>query len=186
MRKQHMFQPTALGALEDRIALSHLAGAALVHHIQSFSPPVSVHQLSLNGTITGTFITTIGSSNTQSGTVTSFQGSGTISGLGKVTVTGTLETLLSPSGQKSTVALFTLTTSQGSVTLQLSHSSPKPGVAGVTQSAFSLVSATGAFKGDSATGIADLQTITELVPVSPPTVARGAFTLTLQANPTIV
>jgi hypothetical protein len=183
MSKQHVFQPTALGALEDRIALSHVGGASLVQPLASPLPPVSDHQLSLNGTISGTFVTTIGSSNAQAGSITSFQGSGTISGLGQVRVTGVLETFVSPTGQRTTLEQFTLTTSQGSVTLQLSRTAPKAGAPGATQSTFSLISSTGAFKGDTANGIAVLQTITELPPVSPPTVARGVFTLTLQSNP---
>ncbi len=186
MRKQRSFRATSLDNLEERIALSQVGGSALVDQIQSLSPPVSVHQLSLNGTITGTFITTIGSSNSQPETITSFQGSGTISGLGQVTVKGVLETLVSTSGQQTTVEQFTLATAQGSVTLQLTKTTPISGSPGATQSSFSIISSTGAFAGDTGSGIADLKMLAELVPVSPPTVARGVFTLTLKADPTIV
>ena len=56
---------------------------------------------------------------------------------------------------------FTLTTAQGSVTLQLKKSLGSPATA---QTSFSIVKATGAVQGDTATGTADLQLISELIP----------------------
>jgi hypothetical protein len=138
--------------------------------------------LALNGTISGTFVTTLNSANNPAaGTTTTFQGSGTVTGLGQVSVSGSLVKLVSPSGQLSTVETFTLTTAQGSVTIQLTSLATTSSTS-AAQSSFSIVKATGAFQGAVDTGTASLQTITELVPVSPPTVARGVFTLTLKSN----
>jgi hypothetical protein len=144
---------------------------------------VPQHVLSLNGTISGTFVTTNNSAtNPAAGTTTTFQGSGKITGLGDVSVTGSIVTAVGPSGQLSTVESFTLTAAQGSVTIQLSKAVPTPGTSSAAQDSFSIVKATGAFQGAVDTGSASLQTITELVPVSPPTVARGVFTLTLKSS----
>jgi hypothetical protein len=187
MRKHHSFCPNALSLLEDRVVLSQLgiAPAALVQPIPQSAAPVPQHLLALNGTISGTFVTTLNSANNPAaGTTTTFQGSGTITGLGKVSVTGSLVKLLGPSGQLSTVETFTLTSAQGSVTIQLTNSAPKTGSPSAAQSSFSIVKATGAFQGAIGTGTATLQTITELVSVSPPTLARGVFTLTLNSNST--
>jgi hypothetical protein len=187
MRTQRSVPLTALYPLEDRIALSHLIGAALMHSVQPTSPPVSVHQLFLNGTITGTFTTILSSSNAQGfGTTTFFQGSGSVTGLGQVSVTGVLETFVSVTGQKSSIETFTLSTSQGSVTLQLTGSVPEAGAPGTNQSSFTIINPTGVFKGDFGTGIADLKMLTEAIPVIPPTVAKGIFTLTLHSSPPAV
>jgi hypothetical protein len=185
MREQRSFRPTTLYPLEDRIALSHLTGAALLQSVPPMSPPVSVHQLLLNGTITGTFTTTLSSSNAQGfGTTTLFQGSGSITGLGQFNVIGVLDSSVSVTGQKSTVEVFTLSTAQGSVTVQLTNSVPKTGVPGTTQSSFAIINPTGVFKGDFGIGTSDLQMLTEAIPVIPPTVAKGDFTLTLHSSPT--
>jgi hypothetical protein len=183
MRKLRSFSPTALNPLEDRVVLSQLgvAPAALVQALPPTSPPA--HLLALNGTITGTFVTTKNApTNLGTGTTTIFQGSGTITGLGDVSVTGSLVTLVSPKGQISIVDTFTLTAAQGSVTIQLTNPAATSGSPSTAQSSFSIVKATGAFQGAVDTGTASLQAITELVPVSPPTLARGVFTLTLKSN----
>jgi hypothetical protein len=183
MRKQRSFSPTALSPLEDRVVLSQvgIAPAALVQSLPPSTPPVPQHVLSLNGTISGTFVTTNNSANNPAaGTTTTFQGSGTITGLGQVSVTGSLVTMKSLSGQLSTVETFTLTAAQGSVTIQLSK--PTSGTSSAAPASFSIVKATGAFQGAVDTGSASLQTITELVPVSPPTLGRGVFTLTLKSS----
>lgn len=185
MRKLRSFCPTALSPLEDRVVPTQLgiAPTALVQTLPPSSPPVSQHVLALNGTISGTFVTTNNSANNPAaGTTTTFQGSGTITGLGQVSVTGSIAKTTSPAGQLSTVETFTLTTTQGSVTIQLTNSTPTPSTSTTAQNSFSIVKATGAFQGAIDTGAASLQTITELVPVSPPTVARGVFTLTLKSN----
>ena len=185
MRKHRSFCPTALSPLEDRVVLSQLgiAPAALVQPIPQSAAPVPQHLLALNGTISGTFVTTLNSANNPAaGTTTTFQGSGTITGLGQVNVTGSLVKLVGPTGQLSTVETFTLTAAQGSVTIELTNSAPKPGSPSPAQSSFSIVRATGVFQGAIDTGTASLQTITELVPVSPPTLARGVFTLTLKSS----
>ncbi len=185
MRMHHSFCPTALSPLEDRVVPSQLgiAPAAFVQSSSPSAPPVPERLLALNGTISGTFVTTLNSANNPAaGTTTTFQGSGRITGLGQVSVTGSLVKLVGPSGQLSTVETFTLTTAQGSVTIQLTNSAPKTGSPSAAQSSFSIVKATGAFQGAIGTGTATLQTITELVPVSPPTLARGVFTLTLNSN----
>jgi hypothetical protein len=185
MRTHRSFRPTAVCPLEDRVVLSHvgIAPTALVHPIHHSAAPMSAHVLALNGTLSGTFVTTLNSArNLAAGTTTTFQGSGTIAGLGRVNVTGSLVKLVSPSGQLSTVESFTLTNSQGSVTIQLTKSAPIPSTPATTQSSFSIIKATGAFQGDIGTGTAKLQTITELIPVPPPTVARGVFTLTLTSR----
>jgi hypothetical protein len=189
MLKRRAFRPSALSQLEDRVVLSHigLARPALVHHIQPIMPAATAQVLSLNGSISGTFVTTrslVGGA--VSGTTTTFQGSGTISGLGAVQVSGSLSTVLSVAGQKSSVETFTLTTSKGSVTIELSKSAPAPGKPGTVESSFAIVNATGAFAGDKGAGIADLQMINEQVVVVPPTVTRGVFTLTLHSNPPIL
>jgi hypothetical protein len=189
MRKHRSFHPTALSSLETRVVLSHigLGHAALVHPIHHFAAPVSVNHLSLNGTVSGTFVTTITPlSNLAGGTTTTFQGTGSISGLGQVTVTGSLTTSVSATGVRSTVESFTLTTSQGSVTIQLTKPASTPTSPPTDQSSFSIVNATGVFKGATGTGTASLKTITEAVPTVPPTVARGTFTLTLNSNPTVL
>jgi hypothetical protein len=187
MKKYHSFCPTALSSLEDRVVPSQvgIAPAALVQSIPQSAPPVPQHLLALNGTISGTFVTTINSAtNLAAGTTTTFQGSGTITGLGQVSVTGSIVKTLSPSGQLSTVETFTLANAQGSVTIQLTNVAPTPSTGTSAQSSFSIIKATGAFQGAVDTGTANLQMITELVPVSPPTVARGVFTLTLKSNST--
>jgi hypothetical protein len=186
MRRFRAFHPTALGPLETRVVLSHVgvASGALVQSMHGLAAPVTLNELSLNGTVSGTFVTTIiPGSNAATGTTTTFQGSGTISGLGQVTVTGSLTTLLSTTGQRSTMETFTLTDAKGSVTIQLTSQAPSPGSPSTVQS-FSIVKATGAFQGDIGSGIASLKTITEAVPTVPPTVARGIFTLTLSSRPT--
>jgi hypothetical protein len=143
--------------------------------------------LALNGTLSGTFITTHNPvSSGGASTLTNFQGSGTIAGLGQVKVTGLLATSVTATGQLSTVDTFTLTNAQGSVTIRLTNTAPKPGTNGTTESTFSIVNATGAFQGDNGTGTADLQMIALTVPVSPPTVSRGVFTLTLRSSSTVV
>jgi hypothetical protein len=160
-----------------------MAPAALVQSIPPTAPPVPQHLLALNGTISGTFVTTKNPpSSLGFGTTTTFQGSGTITGLGDVSVTGSLVTLVSSKGQISIAETFTLTAAQGSVTIQLTNPAPTPGSPSTAQYSFSIVKATGAFQGAVDTGTASLQVITELVPVSPPTVARGVFTLTLKSN----
>jgi hypothetical protein len=174
--------------LETRVVLSHLGlgHAALVHPIHYFTAPVSVNHLSLNGTVSGTFVTTItASSNLAGGTTTTFQGTGTVSGLGQVTVTGLLTTSINATGVRSTVETFTFTTVQGSVTIQVSK--PATTLTSPTdQSSFTIVAASGMFKGATGSGTASLKTITEAVSTVPPTVARGTFTLTLKSNPTVV
>ena len=59
---------------------------------------------------------------------------------------------------------------------------PETGHASTAQSSFSIIKATGAFQGDVGTGTATLKTITQAVPVVPPTMAQGVFTLTLKSN----
>jgi hypothetical protein len=189
MRKHHSFRPSAPSSLEDRVVLSHvgIAPAALVHSIEPSIAPVPGHVLSLNGSLSGTFITTNNTANNLgSGTTTTFKGSGTLTGLGQLSVTGSLVNFVSPSGQLATVDTFTLTTAQGSVTIQLTKAAPTPGTPVETLSSFSIVKATGAFQGDIGTGTADLQTITDVIPLVPPTVARGVFTLTLKSNPSVL
>jgi hypothetical protein len=118
------------------------------------------------------------------GTTTTFQGSGTIIGMGQVSITGTLVRVPTPSGPLSIAATFTLTNAKGSVTIQLSKFGPTASTSSSVQASFSIIKATGAFQGDVATGTADLKTIAELVPVVPPTVARGIFSLALHTIPT--
>jgi hypothetical protein len=185
MRKHRSFCPTALSPLEDRVALSHagIAPAALVQSIPQFSPSVQGHALALNGTISGTFVTTRipgPVSNPAAGTMTTFQGSGTITGLGKVEVTGSVVTSGGALGAPSSVETFTLTTTQGSVTLELKTS---PNSAATSTTVFSIVGATGAFQGDTGTGTAELQLFNALNPVAPAGVTRGDFALTLHSTP---
>lgn len=164
-----------------------IAPAALAQPISQLSPPVSVHGLALNGTLQGTFVTTCNpATNLAGGSMTIFQGSGNITGLGQFNVTGSLVKLVSPTGQLSTVETFTLSNAKGSVTIQLTKLAPTAGTPSTANSSFSIVKATGAFQGDIGTGTASLQTIAELIPVTPPVVARGGFTLTLNSNPTIL
>jgi hypothetical protein len=188
MRKHRSFRPTLLSSLEGRVVPSHAGiAAALVHHFQGLSAPLPVHTLELNGTVSGSFVTTVNSpTNVIAGTTTTFQGSGTITGLGQVSVTGTLVRLRDPSGQISTVANFTFATAKGSVTILLVNPSPTASTSTTLRSSFSIVKATGAFQGDVGTGTASLRTLTELINVVPPTVDRGVFTLTLTANPPIL
>jgi hypothetical protein len=185
MRRLRSYRPTALSSLEDRLALSQLgiAPSALVHHVHHFAASVPAHVLALNGTLLGTFVTTLNPVSSQAaGTTTTFQGSGKIIGLGQVNVTGVRETLVSTSGQRSTVESFTLTNAQGSITIQVTNSAPNPVTPITVESSFSIVKATGAFQGDTGAGTADLQLISEAIKVTPPTVARGIFTLTLHSN----
>jgi hypothetical protein len=189
MSKRRAFCPTALSPLEARVVQSHvgLAPAALVHPVHDSAAPVPVQVLALNGTLSGTFITTLNSlTNPGAGTTTIFEGSGTVTGLGKVKVTGSLTTLVSATGLRSTVETFTLSAAQGSVTIQLAKLGTTPGTPSTAQSSFSIVKATGAFTGDIGAGTAKLQTIAEVTPEVPPTVARGVFTLTLSSNPTVL
>ncbi len=196
MTKHRSFHPTTLTALEDRVVLSQVAPAptALVQPVTNPPVPLPGHVLSLNGTISGTFVTTTNSPiSLGNGTTTTFQGSGTITGLGQVNVTGSLVTLISPSGQITTQETFTLTNAEGTVTIQINQLSA---VLGTPQTAsspftivkapFTIVKATGAFQGDTGTGTANLQMFAELVPVNPPSVSRGVFTLTLQSDPPVV
>jgi hypothetical protein len=120
------------------------------------------------------------------GTTTRFQGTGTVAGLGQVDVTGSLVTQVNPSGQLSTTATFTLTTAKGSVTIQFATSGRIASPSATIQSSFSIIKATGAFQGDVGHGTATLRTLGELVPVVPPTVARGVFTLALNSSQTIL
>jgi hypothetical protein len=189
MRKHRSFRPTALSPLEDRVVPSHVgvASAALVQPVNQLATPVSQHVLALNGTVKGTFVTTITpGANGTAGTTTTFNGSGTITGLGQVSVTGSQVTLFSATGLVSTVDTFTLTPATGSVTIQFTRAASIPSTPPSTVSSFSIVKATGAFQGDIGIGTASLQTITELVPVVPPTVAKGVFTLTHSSNPLLL
>jgi hypothetical protein len=189
MRRLRSFRPTALSPLEDRLVLSQvgIAPPALVHHVHHFAASVPAHVLALNGTLSGTFVTTLNPVSSQAaGTTTTFQGSGTIIGLGQVKVTGLLETLASTSGQRSTVESFTFTTTKGSITIRVTNSAPKPGTPNTVVSSFSIVKATGAFQGATDAGTADLQLISKAIKVSPPTVAQGVFTLTLHSNQAVV
>ena len=186
MRKHRSFHPTALSPLENRVVPSHsgVAPAALVQTLPPVSPPVSSNALALNGTITGTFVTTAGTAtNASSGSITTFQGSGTITGLGQVRVSGSLVSVVSTTGQVSSQETFTLSNAQGSVAIQLTKVIPSPSTSGTTVTSFSIIKATGAFQRATDTGTATLQTITEAIPVTPPTVAKGVFTLTLKSNP---
>jgi hypothetical protein len=188
MRKQHTFRPTALGALEDRMALSHvLVGPpAFVGPVAVPSTPAPGHTLSLNGTLSGTFVTTLNAPITSAlGTTTTLlNGSGTITGLGQVNITGTVtSSLTSLTGQRTILETVTLSNAQGSVTIQLSASSQTPGTAQTIDSKFTIAKATGAFAGDIGTGTSNLQLIAEEIAVVPPTVARGVFSLTLHSNP---
>jgi hypothetical protein len=184
MKKHHSFRPSALSPLEDRVVLSHggIAQAALVQPVPTGGVPVSLHALALNGTISGTFVTTVGPVNGVAETITSFKGSGTITGLGQVNVSGSLVQVVSPTGQVSTFETFTLSTAKGSISIQLTTSPSKTGTPGLAQSSFTIIKATGAFQGDVGTGTASLQTITQAVPVIPPTTAKGIFTLTLKSS----
>jgi hypothetical protein len=190
MRKHLSFRPTALSPLEDRLALSHVgtAPAALVHHIHrsaSLTPPS--HVLGLNGTISGTFVTRIGNAgNVTASTTTTFTGSGMIKGIGDVKVSGTLSRTVTPTGQPIVFESFTITTATGSVTLQLTNPVSKPSNPPTLESKFSIVKATGAFQGDTGTGVADLQLFTEAINTVPPVVAKGNFTLTLRSGTGIV
>jgi hypothetical protein len=186
MIKHHSFHPSALDPLEDRVVLSH-AAVAPVALLQPVSSPVSSNMLALNGTITGTFVTTVNSrTNLSSGTTTIFQGSGSITGLGQVSVNGSLLSVVSATGQVSLQESFTLTNARGSVTIQLTKVIPAPSTSGIVMTSFSIIKATGAFQGATDSGAATLQTITEAVAVTPPTVAKGVFTLTLRSNPSIL
>jgi hypothetical protein len=150
--------------------------------VPTVSPPVSQNLLALNGTVSGTFVTTLTPGpNGTAGTTTTFNGSGTITGLGQVTVTGTLATLFSASGTVSTVETFTFTAAKGTVSIQITNSASAAGGSATAPSTFSIIKATGAFAGDVGFGTAVLQMTKELVPVSPPTVAKGVFTLTLKS-----
>jgi hypothetical protein len=186
MRKHRSFHPTALSPLEDRVVLSSagVAPTALVSTLPPVSPPVSSNLLALNGTISGTFVTVAGTpTNASSGSTTIFQGSGTITGLGQVTVNGSLVSAVSPTGVVSLQETFTLSNAKGSVTIQLTKVVPSPSTTGVAAISFSIIKATGAFQGAVDTGTATLQTITEAIPVTPPSVAKGVFTLILKSNP---
>ncbi len=189
MTKHRFFHPTTLIPLEDRVVLSQVAPAttALVQPVSIPPVPLPGHVLSLNGTISGTFVTTTNSPiSLGKGTTTTFQGSGTITGLGQVNVTGSLATLVIPSGQNTTQEMFTLTCVQGTVTIQINQSSAVVGTPQTATSSLTIVKATGAFQGDTGTGTANLQMFAELVPVTPPTVSRGVFTLSLQSNPAVL
>ena len=183
--KPRSFRPTTLSPLDDRLALSQvgLAPAALLHQVRQSVVPEAGHELALNGTISGTFVTTPSPvSNAVAGFTTTFVGSGPITDLGQVEVTGTLETPASASGPRSRVETFNLTTAQGSVTLRVNDFAGSPATA---QPSFSIVKATGVFAGDTGTGAADLQFIREAIPVVPPGVTRGIFALTLHSVPPI-
>jgi hypothetical protein len=191
MRKHRSFRPAVSGALEDRVVLSQVGvlPPVLVNPpVLPPAPPVPApHTLALNGTLSGTFVTTISTgSNSVRSITTTFQGSGTITGLGAVAVTGSMTTLESPTGVPSTVESFTLTAAQGSVTIQISTSPRALGATTTSISSFSIVKATGAFQGDSGAGTADLKLISEAINVTPPTVAKGTFTLTLQSIPPVL
>jgi hypothetical protein len=160
LRKLRSFCPTALSPLEERLVLSQvgIAPSALEHHVPNFAAALPVHVLALNGTLSGTFVTTLNPVGIEpAGTTMTFQGTGTIIGWGQVKVTGFLETLTSTSGQRSTVESFTFTTTKGSITIQLTNSAPKPSTPNTVLSSFSIVKATGAFQGDTDAGTADLQ-----------------------------
>jgi hypothetical protein len=185
MRKLHSFRPALAGALEDRVVLSHVGALppVLVNpQVPPPAPPVA-HALALNGTLSGIFVTTIRiGTNSFRDIATNFQGSGTITGLGAVAVTGSMTTLESPTSVPSTAESFTLTAAQGSITIEISSSPRALGANSTSVSSFSIVKATGAFQGDSGAGTADLQLNSEAINVTPPTVAKGTFTLTLHSN----
>jgi hypothetical protein len=191
IRKHRSLRPTARSSLADRLALSQvgIAPAALLHHIPQSFAPATGHVVVLNGTISGTFVTIRNPhavtppspvSNPVAGTTTTFRGSGTITGLGAVEVTGSLVTSANAVSPHVTVETFTLTTAKGSVTLELKKS---PGSPATAATSFSIVKATGAFQGDTGAGTADLKMFSELIPVVPPVVLRGVFTLTLHYPP---
>lgn len=119
------------------------------------------------------------------GTSQSLSGAGSVTPLGVVQASGTLQTPgFIISGY--TTGTIVLVGAQGSVTLQLKGAAPQPGFsppASVLN--YTIVSGTGAYAGDTGSGVAHLQETTAPQPqpgstgtLLPQSVASGTFTLT--------
>ena len=194
MRNKHSFFPGALDALEDRLVLSHFGpfrAALPVHpHIVTASttpPPIAIHRLDLNGTLSGKFSTMPSLQSAIPTLVTALKGSGLISALGTVDLSGSITSPISQAPTKlGTQGTITLSNAKGSVTLRLSVLVGQVASPLSIRFEFSIEKGTGAFAGAVGTGSADL-TLTPLGGlVSSINANQGTFTLSLHARPPIL
>jgi hypothetical protein len=185
----------ALDALEDRLVPSHvgaagpaLLGSAYIRLSTSTLPPVSIRQLTLNGTLSGSFTNWPNLQASGPILLTILKGSGFVSPIGKVDASGSLTTSMTQSptqiGPQGTV---TLTNSQGSVTLQLSVPVGQVYSRLSMRFEWSIVNGTGVYAGGAGKGTADLALIPQGGPITSNGISLGSFTLTLHsAAPTVV
>jgi hypothetical protein len=194
MKAKRALIPGALDTLEDRLVLSHVGSfspALAVHpHIHMAAntlPPISINRLSLNGTLTGSFTNGPSPQSSAPTLLTILKGSGLVSPIGKVDVSGSLTTSTTQApttlGPQGTV---TLSNSQGSVTLRLSVPVGQVYSRLSMRFEFSIVKGTGAFAGGAGTGSADLTLIPQGGPVSSNGISQGSFALSLHSSPPIV
>ena len=148
------FRPR-LEVLEDRLPPSDMSPAAAPPEPPAQSSAASTsHHYDLSGEVSGTFTTQISSSD--GGTFQTMNGTGTISPLGSVQVSGRLHTPGSQGGY--TQGTLNLTNSQGSVTVWLISTQAQPAFSGAaTQYRFMITNATGAYTRATGSGTATLQ-----------------------------
>jgi hypothetical protein len=195
MRSKRTLIPGSVDALEDRLVLSHgvavqpaLLGSAYVRLSGSTLPPTSIHQMALNGTLTGSFTNWPSTQATGPSLLTILKGAGIVSPLGNVAASGSVTAPVTQSptkiGPQGTV---TLTNSQGSLTVQLSIPVGQVYTRLSMHFDFSIVKGTGAFAGAAGKGTADLALIPQGGPITSNGISQGSFTLTLHSTtPTVV
>jgi len=195
MKRKQLLVPVSVDALEDRLVLSHgvgvqpaLLGSAYIRLSASTLPPVSIHQMALNGTVSGSFTNWPSLQASGPSLLTILNGAGIVSPIGKVDAGGSLSTpttqLPTKIGPQGTV---TLTNSQGSVTLQLFVPSGQVYSRTSMHFAWSIVKGAGVFAGATGTGTADLTLIPQGGAITSNGISMGSFSLTLHSTaPSVV
>ena len=190
MRSKRTLIPGSVEPLEDRLVLSHgvavqpaLLSSAYMRLSASTLPPVSIHQMSLNGTLTGSFTKWPSLQASGSNLLTILKGSGFVSPVGTVGAGGSITTSITQSptkvGPQGTV---TLTNSQGSLTLQLSIPVGQVYSPLSIDFEFSIVKGTGAYAGAAGKGTADLTLIPQGGPITSNGITMGSFSLALHST----
>ncbi len=157
----HSVRPT-FETLEDRAMLS-----GGVSPIQAPVPPTHAilgsQTLALLGQLNGTW--------TNTSTTQTLRGGGTVQPLGSVTTTGTLT--VPATGNGSVTGTMVLTTSSGSITVQISGSLVRSATGtSSTVVHYTILSGTGAYRGDTGSGSAVLKETPQQRPIPVP----GRFT----------
>jgi hypothetical protein len=133
------------------------------------------HVTSLIGQVSGTW----SAQDTAGGTTQTLSGMGSVTPMGSVSATGTLN--ISGATANGT---FVLTNSKGSITVHLSGQAPMPDSVPATLT-YTIIGGTGAYAGDSGVGVAHLRERPEYRPPPPPPgqvgpdyIIAASFTLT--------